>query len=142
MSYDTSSATAHCDVLNLGTAEEAAQAVCDYLVNHSDEIPEAWSELDPGMFVDELASYLTVSGNTLTIHYDCEESNGDPEVFDFLRKHFSCLQISDFCTVHWLTYSSRSGYSSGTNYYDREGKWVDVNAALSTYLNSPRGRNS
>jgi hypothetical protein len=135
MSYTAASATAHCTIAGLDSAETAALAVYDYLVNHPDEIPQALDEYDSDDFVATIASYLTVDDNQLTIHYSTESAgNYDAEVFDFLSSHFACLQTSPFMEVTWVVDDSRSGCSASTDYYDRSGKPIDIKAALTAHL--------
>jgi hypothetical protein len=37
-------------------------------------------------------------------------------------------------TTTWVVADSRTGYSAGTDYYDKSGERIDVNAALTQYL--------
>ncbi len=133
MSYTSSSASATCQVAGLDDTRTAALAVYDYLVNHPDEIPDSLSD-DENM-VDEIESYLELDDNILTISYSTEnDGNYNAEVFDFLSNHFACLQTSPFMEVCWVVDDSKSGYSSGTDFYDRSGALIDVRALLHAHL--------
>lgn len=138
MSHTQSSALATCTVANLGTVEEAATAVVDYLSNHEDEIPEYLQDVSHEEAVEILADYLQVAGNHLTISYKSEGvGNTSNEVFEFLSSHYACLQSSLYMTVHWCVLDSRTGMDAGTSYWDRSNSMIDVDAALTAYLASP-----
>ncbi len=137
MSYTSSSAAATCSIKGLDDTRTAALAVYDYLVNHPDEIPEALDELDSDDVVHEIECYLAIeSPDTLTIAYstESESTNCSAEVFDFLTGHFACLQTSLFMEVNWVTFDSRDGSFSGTDYYDQSNKRVDIKALLTAHL--------
>lgn len=135
MSNTTSCATATCQVAELPDTETAALAVYDYLVNHPDEIPEALNEGDSDETVAQIKSYLSLQGKHLTISYStAHSSNYDSAVFDFLSKHFACLQTSLFMEVTWVVEDSKSGPSAGTDFYDRSGALIDVRDVLMAHL--------
>ena len=144
MSYTASSAISTCQVAGLASAEEAALAVLDYLVNHPNEIPLVienelvYSDetVDTDEFVDYIKEYLDLHGERLTIHYSSETTGRDcdAEVFNLLSNHFACLQKSLWMTVTWVVEDSRTGHSAGTDFYDRSGERIDVDAALTQYL--------
>ena len=135
MSYTAAFASATCKVAGFENTEAAALAVYDYLVNHPDEIPSALNDYDSDDFVFAIQSYLDLHGDNLVISYSTEsEGNYDSEVFDFLSSHFACLQTSPFMTVTWGVNDSRSGYDTGTTYWDRTGKQIDVEALLTAHL--------
>jgi hypothetical protein len=137
MSYTSASSTATCCIAGLRDTETAALAVYDYLVNHPEEIPEALDELDSDDVVHEITIYLAIeSPDTLTIAYSTESgsANCSVEIFDFLTNHFACLQTSLFMEVNWVTFDSRDGSFSGTNYYDQNNKRVDIKALLTAHL--------
>lgn len=133
MSYTAAFASAHCQVAGLDNTRTAALAVYDYLVNHPDEIPDSLSDDDN--MVDEIESYLELKGDDLIISY-CTENDGNysSEVFDFLSSHFACLQTSPFMEVSWIVDDSKSGYSAGTDFYDRAGALIDARAVLTAHL--------
>lgn len=133
MGYTAASASACCQVAGLDDTKTTALAVYDYLVNHPDEIPDPLS--DDESMVDEIESYLELSGDNLIISYSTEnDGNYSSEVFDFLSRHFACLQTSPFMEVTWIVDDSNSGYSAGTDYYDRSGALIDVRAVLTAHL--------
>jgi hypothetical protein len=137
MSYTSSSAAATCSITGLDDTRTAALAVYDYLVNHHDEIPESLDELDSDDVAHEIECYLAIeSPGTLTIAYSTESdsANCSAEVFDFLTDHFACLQTSPYMEVTWVTFDSRDGAFSGTNYYDQSNKRVDIKALLTAHL--------
>ena len=137
MSYTSSSAAATCSITGLDDTKTAALAVYDYLVNHPDEIPEALDEYDSDDVVHQIECYLAIeSPDTLTIAYssDSESANCSAEIFEFLSDHFACLQTSLFMEVTWITFDSRDGSFSGTDYYDQSNKRVDIKALLTAHL--------
>lgn len=135
MSYTAAFASATCQVAGLNDTKTAALAVYDYLVNHPDEIPDSLNEGDSDETVAQIKSYLSLQGKHLTISYStAHSSNNDSAVFDFLSRHFACLQTSPFMEVTWVVEDSRSGPSAGTDYYDRSGALIDVRAVLTAHL--------
>lgn len=133
MSYTVAWASASCEVAGLDDTKTAALAVYEYLVDHPDETLDSLSD-DENM-VDEIESYLELNGNNLIISYSTEaDGNYSFEVFYFLSQHFACLQTSPFMEVSWIVDDSRSGYSAGTEYYDRSGALIDVRAVLTVHL--------
>jgi hypothetical protein len=137
MSYTASFATATCTITGLESDRAAALAVYDYLVNHPDEIPEPLDheDLDSDDCVSAIETYLSVQGDELTISYSTEADGCyNPEVFDFLTSHFACLQSSPYMAVTWGVDDSRDGYSSGTDYYDRNGRPINLKAVLTAAL--------
>lgn len=142
MSTTNSFAVARCQIKGLNTTESAAFAVYDYLVNHPDEIPDVLADCDSDDCINQLKSYLWISDDhppaaevyDLIISYSTEQDNSDSSVFDCLVKHFSILQSSLFMEVTWVVEDSRTGFSAGTNYYDRSGTQIDVRTALTAYL--------
>ena len=138
MSYTACSAVATCTIAGLDSTRTAALAVYDYLVNHPDEIPQVldYDDIDSDDAVEQIEAYLAVDGDSLTISYDSESDfmNNDSEMFDFLSSHFACLQTSPYMEVSWSSIDSRTGTDGGTNYYDRQGKQIDVHALLLAHL--------
>lgn len=133
MSYTAAFASACCQVKGLDSTRSAAMAVYDYLVNHPDEIPDSLSDDDNA--IDEIEAYIELNNENVIISYSTEnDGNYSSEIFDFLAKHFACLQTSFFMEVSWIVDDSRSGYSSGTDYYDRTGALIDVRSILTSYF--------
>lgn len=132
MSYTACSAVATCTIAGLDSVRTAALAAYDYLVNHPDEIPISLDDddIDSDEAVRQIETYLSLAGDNLSIFYDSESESCDSEVFDFLSSHFACLQTSPFMEVHWSSFNSRSGTNGGTDYYDRQGKPIDIHALL------------
>jgi len=135
MSYTCHSAKATCKITAFESTEAVALSVYDYLMNHTDEIPEGLEDYDSDDVVLAIQSYLALEDDTLTISYSTEdEGNFDSQIFDFLSSHFAYLQASLFMQVAWVVDDSRDGYTSGTDYYDRRNKRVDVEALLTAQL--------
>lgn len=137
MSYTTASATATCKIEGFNSADELALSIYDYLVNHPDEIPEGLDDddMDSDDVVDAISSYLEINNSTLVIAYNCEnDGNFSSDVFDFLTSHLSMLQSSHYMTVAWSVLDSRTGSSSGTEYIDRKGDIIDVDAILTAHF--------
>ena len=138
VSYITSSAFATCTIAELDSTETAALAVYDYLVNHPDEIPEGLDDEDTDSdgVVEQIETYLSLDGDELTISYDSESDsqNNNSEVFDFLSGHFACLQTSLYMKVQWSSTDRRTGTFGVTDYYDRQGKIIDIHALLTAHL--------
>lgn len=138
MSYTACSAIATCTISGLDSIRTAALAVYDYLVNHPDEIPQAldYDDVDSDNAIEQIEAYLSLAGDSLTISYDSESDfmNHDSELFDFLSSHFACLQTSAYMKVTWSSIDSRTGTDGDTNYYDRQGKPIDVHALLTAHL--------
>lgn len=133
MSYIAAFASATCKVTGLDNTKTAALAVYDYLVNHPEEIPDSLSDDDN--MVDKIETYLELNGDNLIISYSTENyGNYSSEVFDFLSKHFACLQTSPFMEVSWIVDDSKFGYRAGTDFYDRSGVLIDVRAVLTAHL--------
>lgn len=133
MSTTISSATATCKIPFVHSIEELAAAVVDYFVNHPDEIPESLDadDLDSDEVCCIIESYLTINSGDgtycdLLIAYDSECGPTDPEVFDFLAKHFACLQVSPFMAIASNTFDSRSGTAHDAWYLGRDGKEIDI----------------
>lgn len=140
MSYTTASATATCKIEGLNSTEdlnELASSIYDYLVNHHDEIPEGLDDddMDSDDAVFAISSYLEIKDSTLVIAYDCEnDGNCSNDVFHFLTSHLSMLQSSHYMTVNWSVYDSRGGSSGGTQYIDRKGDIIDIDAMLTAHF--------
>ena len=137
MSYTASSAKATFTLSGFETSEALALSVYDYLTNHPDEIPEDLddNDYDSDKVVEMISAYLEVNGDKITVKYGTEEDGCyDSGVFDFLTSHFAPLQTGLFMTVTWLVDDSRNGYESGTDYYDQKGNLIDVEAAITGYV--------
>ena len=130
MSTTIASATATCTIPEgTPTPQDVAVAIHDFIVNHEDvDLPIELEDYDSDEFVHELVPYLSVeNGTELTISYDTEDDRAySSDVFDFLVDHFKTLQTSEVMEVRWNVYDSREGSSSGTNYYRKDGKTIDV----------------
>lgn len=142
MSTIASSAKATFTLSGFETSEALALSVYDYLTNHPDEIPEGLDDddYDSDTVVEMISDYLEVDGDKVTIKYGTEEDGCySSNVFDFLTSHFAPLQTGLYMTVEWLVDDSRSGYSSGTDYYDQKGNPIDIEAAITNYVSSMQG---
>lgn len=133
MSTTIASATATCTIPEgTPTPQDVAVAIHDFIVNHEDvDLPIELEDYDSDEFVHELVPYLSVESSypftRLTISYDTEDDRAySSDVFDFLVDHFKTLQTSEVMEVRWNVYDSREGSSSGTNYYRKDGKTIDV----------------
>lgn len=147
MSYTIAYAEATCTINNLLTAPcygyvysdeiDLAISIADFLTNHEGEIPEALKGETHEDVVRSLAAYLELSGDKLSISYSTEaDGNFDPELFNFLVNHIAHLQSSPYMEVSWGVDDSREGSSCGTEYIDREGETIDIDAAIKAYINS------
>lgn len=136
MSYTYSTMLALCDVANLGTAEEEALKFYEHLVKQNDEPPGDLST-DPEYADDcisEILGYLSCDKNQLSIAYDSEEPNCNPEIFDFLITYYAKIQSSSYMVVNWTCYDSRDGLDSGTDYYDQAGNLLNLRHIIEYYL--------
>lgn len=138
MSNTIASAKATCRISGFPDTHQAAIEVCDYLVNHPDEIPECLKQEDSDQAVVLIESYLSLCDDRLVIAYDTENSdNNDSSIFDWLVSHFAFFQISPFMEVIWIVQDTRSGFSAGVDYYDRSSSRVDVQDLLAHKLANP-----
>lgn len=134
MSYTQSAAKAHCKV-GVESLEQLINELQDWLVNHEDDIPEQFADLDDDDFKVEVSAYLELDGQELMISYDSEESdNYSSETFDFLSCHYANIMQSPFMKVEWTCYDSRDGLSSGTDYYDSSNKLINVENVIRQFL--------
>jgi hypothetical protein len=127
--------------LRFNTPRDLATAVLDWLTNNPDEMPE-----DLGFFDDseevvaELMRYITVvdkpdpGGPNFTISYDTEDGPSDVQVFEALATFCAVNHTGSHLRVGGSSYDSRGGTSSWARYYDKQGRLIDVDAALTTYL--------
>ena len=135
MSYTIAYASAHCTIDNFKDARSLALSIYDFLVNHPDEIPEAWEDYDLDDCVFAIESYLQLDGDALNISYSTEaDGNFNPEAFDFLSSHIAHLQSSPFMVVEWTVDDSREGVTSGSEYLDKNGESIDIHKAISDYI--------
>lgn len=137
MSNTIASATATCIIFGFLDTREAALGVYDYLVNHPDEIPDYFNQADSDETVLLIESYLSLYNHSLVISYDTENTcNHDSAIFDWLVRHFACLQSSPFMAVNWVVEDTKTGISSGADYYDQSGSQLDVRSLLASKLAS------
>jgi hypothetical protein len=100
--------------------------IVDYLGNHEEEL-----EAIPGI-EGELAedvhrvfkSYLSLTGNELTIKCEDSEVNSDSDLAEFLVNHIAFYQVSPFMRVTWVIIDSREGLSINTYALDQGGSLV------------------
>ncbi len=140
MSLTYSGSTATLTIEGYDNVNDLADAIVDYLGNNPEDIPAQFDEeCDSTIAAQIVRSYLTLDGNNLTIKYN-GEGNGyatDSDTFDFLSSHLCCLMSSPYMKVEWVVEDSKTGYSSGTDYYDKGNNQIDVDAAIAAYLNKP-----
>lgn len=140
MSTIQSGSTATLTIEGYDDVNDLADAIVDYLGNHPDEIPaQIDEECDSTLAAQIIRSYLTLAGNNLAITYN-SEANGyatDSDTFDFLSSHLANLMSSPYIKVEWVVEDSRTGYSSGTDYYDKGNNQIDVDAAIAAYERRP-----
>ena len=128
MSYTQCTSTATC-TLAVNTAAEAITLLTDWLGNNPDKIPDGLSKNGTAdEIADELSAYISMdTEGQIVVSIDSEgDGNYDLNVFDFIISHFAQIQTSEFMTVTWASYDSRDGMSSGTDYYDQNGKCFDM----------------
>ena len=128
MSYTQLTSTATC-TLAVNTAAEAITLLVDWLGNNPDEMPEGLSEDGTAdEIADELSPYINMDeAGQIIVSIDTEgDGNYHSEVFDFITSHFAQIQTSEYMTVTWSCYDSRDGISSGTDYYDQNGRYFDM----------------
>lgn len=136
MSYTTIQSTAIAvvpDYPETADTNYAAKCVHDFCVNNPDQVPEALEDLDSDDFVDEISGYLDVKGKRIEISLDTEEANYNIEIFDFLSGYFARCNDKPFLEVNGSSFDSREGTSGWTTYLDREGREIDIYAALDAY---------
>lgn len=140
MSVTFSGSTATLTIEGYADVNDLADAIVDYLGNNPEDIPiQMDEECDSSIAAQIVRSYLTLEGNKLTIKYFSED-NGyatDADTFDFLSSHLCNLMSSPYMKAEWVVENSRTGYSSGTDYYDRGNNQIDIEAALEAYLMKP-----
>lgn len=129
MSYTQHASTATC-TLSVNTVDEAITLLTDWLGNNPDEFPDGLSEDETeSEIADELSPYISrdESGQIIvSIDSESDDSNYNSNVFDFITSHFAKIQASEYMTVTWSCFDSRDGMSSGTDYYDQDGKYFDM----------------
>lgn len=141
MSVTYSGSTATLTIEGYDNVNDLADSVLDYLINHPDDIPSQLDEddCDSDVAAQILRSYFTLDGNKLTIRYGSED-NGyatSSDTFDFLSSHLCNLMSSSYMKVDRVVENSRTGYSSGTDYYEKGNNEIDVDAALAAYVSRP-----
>ena len=133
MSYIERSSTATCS-LSVTTADEAVTLLTDWLGNHPDKFPEGLSvDGTESEIAEELSPYISMSeSGQIVVSLDTESESGNYHsgIFDFIAFHFAKIQTSEYMTVNWSSYDFRNGISSGTDYWDSDGKCLDISNSL------------
>lgn len=126
MSHTIHTAEATCR-LNVSTADEAIQLYVEWVFNHPEDAPEWLQDLTEPEVTETVSHYVTMRDDgQIVVSLDTEEANGVSDVYDSIALHFQTLQTSKFMVVRWHSYNSKSGASSGTDYYNNQGESVDV----------------
>ena len=129
MSYTQHTASAECTLEGVKTTTDAVKLITDWVTNHPEDFPDV---LDQDGTEEEIADFLSpyieVNEGIVTITVDSESDNGnyDSDVFDFITSMFMEINTMDYMTVVWTCYDSRDGLSSGTDYYDQNGKYFSM----------------
>jgi hypothetical protein len=131
MSYTQHASTATC-TLSVNTVDEAVTLLTDWLGNNPDEFPDSLSEDGAeSEIADELSPYISrdESGQIIvSVDSESDDGNYSSDVFDFITSHFAEIQTSEYMTVTWSCFLSRDGMSSGTDYYDQDGKYFYISS--------------
>jgi hypothetical protein len=100
--------------------------IVDYLGNHEEEL-EAIPSIEGELVEDvhrAIKSYLSLTGNELTIKCEDSEVNSDSELAEFLVNHIAFYQVSPLMQVTWVVIDSREGLSINTYALDQGGSLV------------------
>jgi hypothetical protein len=131
MSFTQHASTATC-TLSVNTVDEAVTLLTDWLGNNPDEFPDSLSEDGAeSEIADELSPYISrdESGQIIvSVDSESDDGNYSSDVFDFITSHFAEIQTSEYMTVTWSCFLSRDGMSSGTDYYDQDGKYFYISS--------------
>ena len=131
MSFTQHASTATC-TLSVNTVDEAVTLLTDWLGNNPDEFPDSLSEDGAeSEIADELSTYISrdESGQIIvSVDSESDDGNYSSDVFDFITSHFAEIQTSEYMTVTWSCFLSRDGMSSGTDYYDQDGKYFYISS--------------
>jgi hypothetical protein len=127
MSYTQFASTAKC-ALDAKTPEEAINLFVNWVVSHPDEYPDDITGYTRDDLFAEVEPYIMMEKESQAIvSLDTEgDGNYNSEVFKCITNYFATIQTSDYMTTEWTCYDSRDGLSSGTDYYDKNGKWFDM----------------
>ena len=129
MSFTQHASTATC-TLSVNTVDEAVTLLTDWLGNNPDKFPDSLSEDGAeSEIADELSPYISrdESGQIIvSVDSESDDGNYSSDVFNFITSHFAKIQTSEYMTVTWSCFDSRDGMSSGTDYYDQDGKYFDM----------------
>jgi hypothetical protein len=129
MSYTSATTSATLTLSGVNSSQEAAQLYVDWLVNNPDETPEcAPTDATAEEILDEVLPYISFEDGAVVISLDTESDDGNynSEYFDSITSHLRSIMSSELMTVNWSVFDSRDGISSGTDYSDSEGKYVNI----------------
>jgi hypothetical protein len=113
----------------VNSAQEAAQLYVDWLVNNPDETPEcAPTDATAEEILDEVLPYISFEDGDVVIRLDTDsdEGNYNSKYFYSITSHLRSIMSSELMTVNWSVFDLKVRIGSGTDYYDSEGKCVDI----------------
>lgn len=133
MSYTQFIGDARCSIKNYNEPDSILDPIALKIVNEIELLPDdvRW-EFDQCSFSEckeTLERYIEVCDGDIRILCDTEDSNSNSMVWDYLIQEICKFMTSDLMTVTSTSIDSRDGVSSSTDFYNRQGKWVDITEA-------------
>jgi len=104
-------------------------------INNSNDIFESYGLGETENELDlDFESYLSQEGDVVSVAMDTAEDNYDSNVYNFIQQELMEVMTSKCLTSTWCNLDSRYGSTFGTEYFDKSGNIIDVEALIETHL--------
>jgi hypothetical protein len=109
--------------------DDYLKSLTDFIVNHSDDLPESISwlvELNYDNTIAEFKNYVNLDGNEITIKCDTDDHNSNTELWEWLKDQIrQDVMISKLMAINSITISFRIAAQTNSYFELKDGEVIE-----------------